>query len=292
MPIALEPLLPHIPAFVVVLSRIAGLFLFAPLLSSSAIPLQIKILLVLAFAVSVYPTVGFAGMAYVRLDLYSLAPLMASEMLIGAVIGLLAALPLHAVQLGGLLVGQQIGLGMAQVVNPAMDIEGDNLGQMLFLMTLALFMGMGGIEVLFGGVVHTFAAVGPGGLALSEAPLHLVLGLLASGFDLALRLAMPVLAIIFAENAVMGFVMKTMPTLNIMSFGFPIRIILGLFVLVVALGVMYGHMFEEVDFSLATIERWVAALHGPDVAPGPADEAGFSAMDGAGFGGGWDGRGR
>lgn len=281
MPIAIEPILPHLPAFAVVLSRIGGLFIFAPLLSSPAIPFQIKALLLLAMSISVYPTVDLSGMHEVELDLYSLVPLMAGELLIGAIIGLMAAMPLYGVQLGGLLMGQQVGLGMAQVVNPAMDIEGDNISQLLFLMALTLFIGMGGLEVVFGGLVYTFAAVPGGGFGIGDTPLSILLGLLASGFNLALRLAMPVLALIFVENAVMGFVMKTVPTLNIMAFGFPIRIILGLMVLIVAIGAMAGLMIEELEHALMVIESWIAGLFPVDAGAQPGSIDGPDFMDGS-----------
>lgn len=260
MPIAIEPILPHLPAFAVVLARLGGLFIFAPLLSSSAIPFQIKVVLLMAMTISVYPTVDLSSMHEASLELYSLVPMMAGELLIGAIMGLMAAMPLYAVQLGGLLMGQQIGLGMAQVVNPAMDIEGDNLGQLLFLTALSLFIGMGGIDVLFGGLVHTFAAVPAGGFGIADTPLSIILSMLSIGLDLSLRLAMPVLAIIFVENAIMGFVMKTMPTLNIMSFGFPIRILLGVFVMILAINSMSSTIFDELDNTLFTIEAWVSSM--------------------------------
>jgi flagellar biosynthetic protein FliR len=271
MSIAIESILPHLPAFAVVLSRLSGLFLFSPLLSSPAIPFQIKAVLLLAMTICVYPTVDHSAMLDVPFELKTLAPVMASELLIGAIIGLLAALPLHALQLSGLLVGQQIGLGMAQLMNPAMDIEGDSLGQMLFMLGLALFIGMGGIELLFGGLVHTFAAVPTGGFGIADAPLDTLVAMLGSGFDLALRLAMPVLAIIFVENAVMGFVMKTMPTLNIMSFGFPIRIILGGITLILCIGAMSGAAIDDLDATMESIESWVGMLAHDEPPPATGD---------------------
>ena len=41
----IEAILPHAPAFVVVLARVGGLFIFTPLLSSASVPLRVRALL-------------------------------------------------------------------------------------------------------------------------------------------------------------------------------------------------------------------------------------------------------
>ncbi|MEO1130909.1 MAG: flagellar biosynthetic protein FliR, partial [Planctomycetota bacterium] len=128
MSVAYEQLLPHIAPFIIVLSRLGGLMLFAPLLSSPTLPRQVKIFLLLSLTVVVYPTIDFEAHAHVNLDLFELAPIMMTEMIIGAALGIFASIPFVGVQLGGLIMGQQMGLGIAQIVNPGADIEGDSLG--------------------------------------------------------------------------------------------------------------------------------------------------------------------
>jgi len=49
-----------LPAFLLVLFRIAGLMLASPLFSSPAIPLQFKALLALAVSMALFPAVGHA----------------------------------------------------------------------------------------------------------------------------------------------------------------------------------------------------------------------------------------
>ncbi len=261
----MELVLPHVPVFVGVLARIAGLFVTAPVLSSRACPRLVKVLLVVAMTAAVYPTVNAtlpSQPVLGRLDLLSLAPLFAGEMVIGASIGLMAAMPMIAVQLAGVVMGQQIGLGIAQVVNPASDIEGNELGQLLYVLALAAFLGLGGIEVMFGSIVFTFQNVPIGGFALSAAPLDPLVGMLTAGFDLAARISMPVLAIIFVENVAMGFIMKTVPSLNIMSFGFPIRILVGLSVLIAALPMTAEAVWGGVGAAIEEVQGWAVSLGG------------------------------
>ena len=246
--------------YLLVVSRIGGLFVFAPLLSSPIIPARVKALLALAMGAAVFPTIPIAEVAPATLDLYDLAPIVLTEMLIGASVGLFASIPMMSVQLGGLLMGQQMGLGIAQVLNPATNIEGDNIGQVLFLMTMISFVYVGGLETLYGAVAHTFGAVPLGAFTISAAPLDIVVGLMHTGFVMALSLSLPVLVIIFVESAAVGFIMKTIPSLNIMNFGFPLRILVGLIALVASLEAMRVVIDAELDRAATVILDWVTAL--------------------------------
>lgn len=261
MPYFIESILPHAAPWLLVLTRLGGLFIFAPILSSPVLPRQIRVLMLVALTAVVYPTTADSIPTDLRLDLIDLAPLLLQETMIGASIGLIAAIPLYAMQLAGLLMGQQMGLGIAQVLNPASDIQGDNIGQVLFLMALGAFVMVGGIELLFGAVVHTLHTVPIGCMAPEQTPVQLIAGLLGSGFNLAFRVALPVIAIIFIENVAMGFLMKTVPSLNIMNFGFPLRIIAGLLAVVGSVEMIRNTTEIDLDNSLVILRDWVGSLH-------------------------------
>ncbi len=255
-----EAILPHAAPWFLVLTRLAGLFLFAPILSSPAIPPQVRVCLLIALTTVVYPVASDTFPTDLQLDLYQLAPLILRETMIGASIGLIASIPLFALQLAGLIMGQQMGLGIAQVLNPDSDIQGDNIGQVLFLMALMAFAMVGGVEMLIGSVVSTLHTVPLGSMGTDSTPVDMIAALLTAGFDLAFRIALPVVAIIFIENIAMGFLMKTVPSLNIMNFGFPLRIIIGLIVLVGSLE-MIRHATEiDLNNTFAALHDWVASL--------------------------------
>jgi flagellar biosynthesis protein FliR len=79
---------------------------------------------------------------------------------------------------------------------------------------------------------------------------------LSAAFDLGLRVAMPLLAIVCLETVVTGFLTKSVPALNIMSVGFPLRIILGLFVIVASLAAIDEAL---VDGTAGAIEAMLVA---------------------------------
>ncbi len=226
MPVSLEPILPHVPAFMLVLFRLSGIFFFAPALASSVIPVRVKVLLALVLTFCIYPIIP--PQLPLELSLMTLSAAIGSELLIGLIIGYGASLPLVALQMGGLLMGQQLGLGLARVYNPEFNEETEIIGQFLFLTALTIFLLLDGHHAMLAALIGSFQTVPLGGYVPDGNILLLITGLLTSMLELAIRVAAPLLTLVFLESVAMGFIARTVPQINILSLGFPLRIMAGL----------------------------------------------------------------
>jgi flagellar biosynthetic protein FliR len=237
---------PHVPAFMLVFFRMTGIFIFAPMFGSSVLPMRAKVLLALVLAFCVYPIVP--PQVPVTLSLGTIAFAVGSEILIGLIIGYGASLPLVAMQIGGQTMGHQLGLGLAQVFNPEFDEQTEVLSQFLFISSLAVFLLLDGHHAMLGALVHSYQSVPLGGYVPDGSLIMLITGMLGSAYELGLRVAAPLLCIIFLETIAMGFIARTVPQLNILSLGFPLRIIVGMFLLVGLAATMFtafgDHMRE------------------------------------------------
>ncbi len=238
---SLEVLSQHLVPAAMVVARVSGIAIHGPVLSSPAIPMRIKGLLVAALGLAVYPAVAATVSIPGEITLGAALPLIALELGIGAFIGFVASAPILAAQFGGLAMGQQIGLGFARFYNPAIGEESDALEQIMFFLALATFLALGGLESMFSAVVASFTTLPAGSvpaMLLGEngtAPINIALGALNGAFELGLRVAAPLLAIVCLETVVMGYLSKSVPQLNVMSIGFPVRIIIGLSVIIASL---------------------------------------------------------
>ncbi|MCG3124340.1 MAG: hypothetical protein GIKADHBN_02803 [Phycisphaerales bacterium] len=255
MPAGIDHLLPHILAFALVVARLSGLFIFGPLVSSIVIPMRLKAILILAMSAAIYPV---APAAPESIDLSILAPAMVIEVGIGLVIGILAAIPLLALEMSGVLIGQQMGFGLAKVFNPEVDFDTDLIGQLLFYIAAGAFLALGGIETMFGCVVETFHRVPLGGFDAARTPLEPLVGLVASGFELAWRVAAPVTATILLMVVALGVIGKTMPQINIMTVGFTMKILAGLAMLAASVYAAQGAVWDYVAVSLRSVMHWAA----------------------------------
>lgn len=254
--IVFEHILPHAVGFVAVLCRLGGLFIFAPALGSTSIPMQIKAMVALVMAAAVYPLVSGSAVGINAATLPELGWIVFTESLIGLTIGILATLPLVGLQVGGALMGHQMGLAAAQVFNPTLDTEADTMGQLMLFVGLVVFLSIGGLEAMHLAVAHSFDRIPIGGFNAGRAPLALVVGSLQSAFELAFRVGAPVFCIMLVESIGTGFLMKTVPQLNILSFGFPLKILLGIFTLIAALGAVSVAGGEEVERMTRIFLEW------------------------------------
>lgn len=233
-------LLDHVPTALLVIFRIGGLAIYGPVIGASIIPGRIKVMLAVILGLAVYPvlTTQELGVGGWELNVWSLGPAIAMELLVGLIIGFLASLPLLAVQIGGLMMGHQMGLGFARFFNPAMEDDADIIGQMLFFMALAGFLLLGGLEMMVLAVLHSFHHIPLATNVADGSLLTMLAGVLTASYELALRVAAPLLTLIFLETVAMGFLSKTVPQLNILSLGFPMRILVGLVIVALVVGVI------------------------------------------------------
>ena len=251
----------HIPPAMLVIFRIGGLAIYGPVLGSNVIPVRVRVMLSFILGLAVYPLLSRETLvgAPMQLDLLMLGPMVALELLIGLAIGFVASIPLISMQTGGLLMGQQMGLGFARFFNPSIDDEADILGQVLFFLALASFLLIGGHEYMLLAVLRSFEHIPLGGFAPDGGLIDLLLGLLLASFELALRVAMPLLAIVFIESVAMGFISKSVPQLNILSLGFPLRIIVGFAIVATGLAIMHDILLDDFNDTLTQLFDWIAS---------------------------------
>lgn len=246
-------------AFLLVLFRFSGLFILAPLFGSSAIPPRIKVMLALAMTVCVF-TAGMPAMHHhVEASLAPLVIAAGSEMMIGLLMGFGATLPLMGIQMAGMVMGQQVGFGLAQTFNPDYNDETEVLGQVLFLFALTIFLTLGGHHQLMRVLLGSFNHIPLGGYMPDGTILDLAVGMLTVMFELGLRIAAPLLCLVFLETIAIGFISRTAPQFNLMNLGFPVRIMLGLLLMAAIVLLMRETLADALRDTFATLWRLFAA---------------------------------
>ncbi len=255
MPIP-ESILWQVLPLMLVVARVSGLFLFTPLLANRMAPRRVRAMMALVMGTALYAGLPGASRALSETDLLGLVPLVAGELLIGAVMGFIAALPVFAMDLAGFIIGHQMGLGLARVYNPEVDADTDVLSQLLMYVGLGVFVSLGGLEALFLSLARTFERIPPGTFGVADAPLDTILGVLTGGFELAIRVAAPALCIILLVMIAMGFMMKSMPQINVLSIGFTVQILCGLGVVILSLWAAQQAAGDEIVRVLELVDRW------------------------------------
>jgi len=268
MPLDFGPLLDHLPAWLLVLFRLTGVFVLAPVLGSRTVPRLVKIFLAVGLSFCVYPVLLEPSAASAPmvgrvveqgLTLWGLVGGIVRELAIGFAVGYVASLPLMGMQMAGHMIGQQMGLAFATIVNPVFNNQSGIVDQFFFMLALALFTILGGHHMMFAALIGSFQHVPLGGFDQFADLLKLTVGLISIVFDMALRVAAPLLCLVFLLTAVMGFIARTVPQMNILSVGFALRIIAAAMFLAVSIAAaseIYINVTQEV---FDTIMRFFAS---------------------------------
>lgn len=222
-----------LPALVLVIARLAGMMIFAPVFSESVVPARLRAMIAVVLALGVVGQVAMP-MAMPQSDVAFVLAI-AGEVLIGLAIGYAARLVFVGIELGAFHASQQMGLSLPEVFNPVSDESSDTLRQFFHLLSLVIFLALGGHRMLISVLLWSFQSVPLMSFLTPQAMLNMLTTMLATSFILALKVAAPVLLAMLLAGLALGFVQRTMPQSNLLSTGMPLRILFGLLLIVAIL---------------------------------------------------------
>ena len=130
---------------------------------------------------------------------------------------------------------------------------------LLFLLALVTFIAIGGIDWMVLAVLNSYEYIAVGVFVPGNGLVGLLTGLVMASLEVGLRVAAPLLALVFLETLAIGFISKTVPQLNILSLGFPIRIMVGLATIIVGVVVLQEVLIDFIDVVLVTMQDWIRA---------------------------------
>jgi flagellar biosynthetic protein FliR len=218
------------------LGRVTGLFLVAPVFSSSMVPVRVRIGLVVLL------TMVLAPLAQSPIDPLSGAGVVAmlGQVLIGAAVGFVLRMAFEAVTLGGELVSQAMSLGFASVADPQTGASSTVLSQFYLLLVTLLFVVMDGHLRVIALLADSFHSLPPGELAINANGLYAVAGFAAELFSGGVRVALPAMTSLLVVNIGFAAISRAAPSMNLFAVGFPITITLGFIALWLSLRSLPG----------------------------------------------------
>lgn len=179
------------------------------------------------------------------------------EAAIGWMLGTTVRLIFAGIEAAGELMGTQMGLSVATMLNPALGAQEVITANLLRTLVVLLFLIINGHHLLLSALVKSFDAL-PLGLApvsLAQTSFHLVeMG--AYIMDIALALAGPILLVIFLLDFAFGLISRVSPQVNVFQLGFQVKPPLGMFIFLVTT----PFLVERITFYLSKILQEMAYL--------------------------------
>lgn len=235
--------------FLLVLSRVAPLFVLAPLFSSRLVPARVRGIVAVALAIGLTPVVTRG--VHIPTDPAAIAEVIAKEMLVGLAFAFAVGALFAAVSVAGGLLDTAIGFSFGSLVDPVNGTQSSILSQAYSMLGLLIFIAIDGDAWVVKGLDRTYALV-----PLDRSP---ALGSLTAGvqhafvsiFTSAIQVAGPVLLALILTDAAVGLVSRVVPQLNVFAVGFPAKVMVGLLLIGVSLPFVGGWLADGIQGSVS-----------------------------------------
>lgn len=214
--------------------RAGGLVALLPVFSGQSVPVQIRLAIALVLA--------YLGAAQVQLgsaippDVIGLIAVAVRELFIGLLMGFTIRLIFYAVEFAGQVMSTEIGLSVSSQIDPISHNDSSSVGTALFYLGSLLFLLSGCHHAVFLAFLRSFEIAPVGALALHRSVAEVFVAATGNIFLLALQMAAPLLAVNFVVTFAFVILGKAAPSINVFSESFSVRVLTGIILLGLTLG--------------------------------------------------------
>ena len=245
--------------FTLVLTRVSGLTMTAPIYGTKDVPMQVRVFLALALAMLIAPSQWNVSVEYPG-NVLNYLVFLGAELLVGLCLGLGVVILFSGIHLAGQMISRISGMMLADVFDPSLETSVPTISRVMHIVTLAVFVCVGGHRMVMTGLLDTFQTLPPGGSAFPTSMAETFVVLLQQSFCLGIRAAVPAVTALLLSTLVMGLISRTLPQLNILMVGFGMNSMLTFAVLSLTLGAAALAFIDQIEL---TLEILLEALHAP-----------------------------
>ena len=237
--------------YFIIITRIAGLFLVAPVLSSARIPARVRILLAALMALMLFQVLPLYQFS-LRMNVVDYFFIAGKELVVGMLLGTVARILFAAIEFAGTVIGFQMGLSIANVVDPQTSQQISIIASFENLVATLLFVVLDGHHIFFEALAVSYEKIPLAGMNFDPSKLDFFINLTADIFIIGMQIGSPIIVALLFANVIMGFMARAVPQMNIFVVGFPFTITMGLIFLLIgmpfyvkALGQLFSKMGQE-----------------------------------------------
>ena len=224
-------------AFMLVFARIGTMVMLLPGLGEMSVPPRVRLAVALVLTALLLP---LHRQAY-QIDLRAFGPLVVAlgqELLVGAVLGMIARLTISALQVAGSVVAQQLGLGFVTAIDPSQGQQGLIVGNFLTILGITLIFATDLHHLVIGALNDSYALFKPGEIPILGDVAATLTRTVTSAFRIGVQLAAPFLVFALLFNLGLGVLSRLMPQMQVFFVGMPLSILVGFLILVLVVGAM------------------------------------------------------
>lgn len=224
-------------ALILVFIRLTSFFLVAKSLFPKGTPPILKgaIGMILSFAI-------ISGINYqVVLEInnnYMLVYSVVSEIMSGVILGFIANMIFEFIRMAGGYMDIQIGLSMMNILDPSSETTSTPFSNLSYFISMVIFFIIDGHHLLIKCLIQSFNVVNIGQNIVFQDTFSVVLDAFREYFVVGVKIAIPLVLIIIITDLCMALVSRTVPAINVMILGMPVKMVVGLLTFIALLPIM------------------------------------------------------
>lgn len=228
----------HLEYFLLILVRISGFMVAAPLFSLRNVPVRIKTLIAVALAILVFHIVPYREVIYSTTIGYALVVF--SEMLAGIIMGFMANVAYYILAFAGQIIDQEIGFSMVNQYDPITSTQVTITGNLYTYAVMLMLFATNLHQYLVRALTDSFTVLPVGAVSLDIGIYELMKRFMGDYFVIGFRIILPVFASMLVVNTVLAILARVAPQMNMFVIGMQLKVFVGLAVLVLMIMMITG----------------------------------------------------
>src|ERR1019366_5430002 len=209
--------------WMLVFMRISAFLLVLPFFSTINFPPTMRVALSALTAMLIAPLLP--PFAFGKLDFFGMLGVMFQEISVGLLLGFMARMIFFAVELAGNIIGTEMGLNLAAVMDPAEGQSTQAPGTMLFFLATIVMLTLDLHHWILMGFERTYLVLPIGGVHLNAVVFETIVAQSARIFFVALQIAAPMIAVSFVVTMIFAVLSRAVPEMNVFAESFGFRIV-------------------------------------------------------------------
>ena len=234
MSISLE----HLEFYILVLVRISGFILTAPLFSLKNVPQKVKVGLAVCLTIIISSVLPYESFSYDTVMDY--VGLVLTEMLGGVILGFFANVAYYILSFAGQTIDMEIGFSMASQFDPITSSQVTITGNLYMYAVMIMLIITDMHHYIIKALADSFTVLPVGTISINPNLYHLMATFIKEYFILGFRIVLPMFAAILVVNVILGILAKVAPQMNMFVIGMQLKIFVGFFVLIIMFMMLRG----------------------------------------------------
>ncbi len=246
----------YVIVYVLILIRVTSYLLSSSIFNSSQIPAPLKILFSLIISL-----VAFEAYKNTSVPLDSLIIILAAkEVFLGVCLGMLTRFFFYALNMASELTSQALGLGSASVYNPLSGINSSLIEQFQGTLAILIFFAVQGHHLVVSAVFQSFELVSISQMTLKFNGLGEFVRWCQMLFEIALKVAAPIVSSLFLVNLGMGILGRAVPQINVFVTSFQVTIMVGFLILFVSMPLYINEVVHILDLTQSQMNKLMGSF--------------------------------